>query len=60
MKSTLIETQLYFKLASKINNLEESFMMPFDDKVVQELGAYKKAVKDEKMRITGKDEEKGI
>jgi PBSX family phage terminase large subunit len=53
-----LKTQLWFKFTGKINNQEVSFQFPYDEKLVQELSAYKKEVKNEKIKVTSKDDVK--
>lgn len=51
-----IKTELMYKFAEQINNLEVNFNFSYDDNLIQEALLYKKEFNSEKAGITGKDD----
>lgn len=50
-----LKTQLFYKFAEKINNLEVYFNVPYNEEIIQELISYKKEFTNMTAGITSKD-----
>jgi len=51
-----LKTELMYKFAERINNLDCNFLFPYDDELIQEALLYKKTFTDTTAGITNKDE----